>query len=209
MVRIMFEDVGLRFGEKEIFRSLDAELVSGRIAVVTGRNGSGKSTFLRLAARLAMPDTGRVTAEAEGKPLEKEAYRSRLAMVTPEMKLYPRLTAEENLRFLLGLRGKEISGESVGHLWRRVGLAPEEVAGAFAGQLSTGMRQRVKLAVLFALDADLWMLDEPCANLDAKGAQMLMGEVRQAASQGKLVLWATNTPGEEEIADEVIRLSGN
>ena len=104
MVRITFEDVCLRFNEKEIFRSLCACMVSGRIAVVTGRNGSGKSTFLRLAARLLMPDSGKVAVEEDGSPLQKERYCSRIAMLSPELRLYQRLTAEENLRFLAGLR---------------------------------------------------------------------------------------------------------
>ena len=209
MVRITFEGVDLKFGGKEVFRSLEADMKSGSVTVVTGRNGSGKSTFLRLAARLLPPDRGRVTAEEAGKPLEREEYRSRIAMLSPEMKLYPRLTAEENLRFLAGLRGRTLHGDAVTDLWERVGLASSEVGEVFAGQLSTGMRQRVKFALLLASEAEVWMLDEPCANLDAGGTQMLMEEARRAASGGKLVLWATNALEEEEIGDEVIRLSGD
>lgn len=206
MIRLAFEEVGLRFGPKEIFRALCAEILSGRVTAVTGRNGSGKSTLLRLAAKLMMPDEGKVVAREESRLLEKGDYRGRLGMVTPEMRLYGRLTAEENLRFLAGMRGRALSKGEVGALWRRVGLSPAELRDVFAERLSTGMRQRVKMAVLLASGADVWILDEPCANLDEDGTGMFMEEARQAASSGKLVLWATNESGEEAVADEIIRL---
>ena len=209
MIRISFENVGMGFGEKELFRSLSAEMRSGKITVVAGRNGSGKSTFLRLAAHLVLPDSGRVDAAEDGVSLGKGALRSRLAMVAPEMRLYDRLTAEENFRFFSGLREKAFSSVEICAFWDRVGLPEQEIRDVLSGQLSTGMRQRVKIALLLALDAPVWILDEPCANLDSDGAGRLMEEARRAASKGTLVLWATNESREEGIADETVRLSGN
>ena len=130
-------------------------------------------------------------------------------MVTPELKLYARLTVEENLRFLLGLRGIKLSVEEIPPLLERVGLKWEEIRNTFASKLSTGMGQRVKLAALLAADADVWILDEPCANLDASGLQIVLKEARQAASEGKLILWATNDSREEAAADAVIHLPWN
>ena len=206
---ISFEKVGLSFGSQKLFDALTTVLPSGQVTAVTGHNGSGKSTFLRLAAKFLAPDTGRVTVKDEDALLQKDTFRSRIAIVTPEWKLYPRLTAEENLRFLLGLRGIELSSEEVFSLWERVGLRREELDHTFSDRLSTGMRQRVKLAVLLASKADFWFLDEPGSNLDPTGLQMLLRETRQAASEGKLILWATNDPREEAAADAVIHLPWN
>ncbi len=209
MITISFDDVGLSFGSHVLFDSLNTTLSSGQITMVTGHNGSGKSTFLQLAAKFITPDTGKVVAMDDGTLIQKEAFRSRLAMVTPELKLYAKLTAEENLRFLLGLRELNPSIYEIHQLWERVGLKWEEICNTFVSKLSTGMRQRVKLAMLLAADADVWILDEPCANLDASGLQLVIKEARQAASDGKLILWATNDPREEAAADAIIHLPWN
>lgn len=127
-------------------------------------------------------------------------------MVTPELRFYPRLTARENMTFLLGLRGKQLDEQAYQQALRQVGLETEAVAHTMTGEFSTGMRQRLKLAVLFLVDAHIWLLDEPGANLDAAGRSMVLQAAREAAQAGRLVLLATNDPGEEEVADDIIHL---
>ena len=82
-----------------------------------------------------------------------------------------------------------------------------EVLPRRTGQLSTGMRQRVRLAVLLGVDAKVWLLDEPGLALDAAGRTLLASEARAAADRGRLVLWATNDREEREAADACIDLS--
>ena len=71
------------------------------------------------------------------------------------------------------------------------------------------MRQRLKLAVLLASGAHIWLLDEPEANLDQAGRALILREARQAAAEQRLVLWATNDSREEGAADACIHLSGD
>jgi heme exporter protein A len=71
------------------------------------------------------------------------------------------------------------------------------------------MRQRLKMAVLLACQADIWLLDEPGANLDEAGRAMVAREVQAAAAQNVLVALATNDPGEEALAHACIALAGN
>lgn len=184
-------------------------LQSGTITAVTGQNGSGKSTLLKLAARFMLPSDGRVSAWEDQKELRRAELRNRLAMVTPELRFYPRLTARENIAFLLGLRGLELTEAEYLSLLVRVGLREQDVATAFTGEFSTGMRQRLKLAALLASRAEIWLLDEPGANLDAAGRELVLREVRQAADEGRLVLWATNDGREEAAADAAIHLAGH
>ena len=193
MITITFDRVTRSFGGKPLFDSLDAKIRGGKITAVTGPNGSGKSTFLRLAGHLLRPDSGQVSVKCDD----------------AELRFYPRLTAYENMTFFLGLRGKTLTTDTYRDLLKRVGLDETAVRGKFAGAFSTGMRQRLKFAVLLASGADVWLLDEPAANLDAAGRAMILREARQAAASGAVVLWATNDAGEEEKADEVIRLGGN
>ena len=69
------------------------------------------------------------------------------------------------------------------------------------------MRQRLKLAALLASGAAVWLLDEPGANLDAAGRELVLREARRGAADGKLVFWATNDSREEGAADACIHLS--
>jgi len=197
MITITFDRVTRSFGGKPLFDSLDAKIRGGKITAVTGPNGSGKSTFLRLAGHLLRPDSGQVSVKCDDAELRRADYRDRLGIVTPELRFYPRLTAYENMTFFLGLRGKTLTTDTYRDLLKRVGLD------------ETAVRQRLKFAVLLASGADVWLLDEPAANLDAAGRAMILREARQAAASGAVVLWATNDAGEEEKADEVIRLGGN
>lgn len=205
-MEIALQDVGQAYGERWLFRHITAQFRPGTITAVTGPNGSGKSTLLRICARLAAPVEGKVTVTEGERPLIKADYRERLALVTPELRFYPCLTAWENMLFLLGLRGQELSPARYSELLSRVGLQEARLRGVLAGSLSTGQRQRLKLAVLLASEAQGWLLDEPGANLDASGRALVLREARKHAESGGLVLWATNDEREEAAANACIDL---
>ena len=205
MVEIRLNNVSQMFEGREVLHQLTYSFQGGRVTAVAGANGSGKSTLLRLAARLMLPTSGTVDTFRDGIPVKGAEYRSLLALATPEMELYTRLTVRENLAFLLSVRGVACEDAHLEALLARVGL-PAEVLGRMAGQLSTGMRQRVRLAVLLGADAEVWLLDEPGLALDERGRAFLLGEVRQAAERGRLILWATNDREEREAADVCVSL---
>ena len=192
---IRFDAVTLAFGAHKIFDGLNLSLDGGKVIGVTGANGSGKSTLLKLAGKIINPDSGTVTFDANKK----------IAAVSPEMKLYDGLTASENLKFFARLRGKVLSDETIFELGRRTGLDMKTFGDERTENFSTGMRQRLKFAILLAVDADIWLLDEPTANLDDTGRENFFAEI-QAAKSEKIILLATNDKLEAEICDEIIRL---
>ena len=209
MVSLTFSDVTKRFGGRTVIEGLSATLAGGTVTAVTGANGSGKSTLLKMAAKLLLPDAGKIVARDGEQVLCKASYRSRLAIVTPEFHAYPKLTARENLDFFLSFRRAEALSDALyEQLLERVGLAPRAVDGKMVEQFSTGMKKRLHFAILLASEADVWLLDEPGANLDAVGRSMVRREARLAADGGKLVLLATNDREEEAEADACISLSG-
>ena len=205
MVEIRLNDVSQMFEGREVLHQLTHSFHGGCVTAIAGANGSGKSTLLRLAARLILPTSGTVDTFLDGAPVSGAAYRSLLAMATPEMELYTRLTVRENLSFLLSARGGSCEEAYLQELLARVGL-PAEVLPRMVGQLSTGMRQRVRIAVLLGVDAPIWLLDEPGLALDERGQSLLQHEVRSAAERGRLILWATNDRAEREAADACVEL---
>ena len=194
-MKITFDDVSLSFGRHEIFKNISLDLRGGKIIGITGANGAGKSTFLKLAGRILKPDSGAINFPDNKK----------IAAVSPEMKIYDGLTAEENLKFFADLRGKFLSAEKILELGERVGLDLKTFGKTRAENFSTGMRQRLKFAILLSVDADIWLLDEPTANLDDAGREKFFKEI-QAAKSDKIILLATNDKFEEKICDEIIRL---
>lgn len=199
---IVFDDVSLSFGQHELFKNVSIELRGGKIIGVTGANGAGKSTFLKLAGKIIRPDSGRVVVRGQ------ESGVREVAMVSPEMKIYDDLTALENLKFFADLRGKNLSAEEMLELGSHVGLNLETFGDTRAENFSTGMRQRLKFAILLSVDADIWLLDEPTANLDDAGRDKFFNEI-QAAKSDKIILLATNDKSEENICDEIISLPIN
>ncbi len=195
---IVFDNVSLSFGRQEIFKNISLELRGGKIIGVTGANGAGKSTFLKLAGKILKPDSGEVNFPSEKK----------IAAVSPEMKIYEGLTAIENLKFFSDLRGKKMSAEKISELGNRVGLDLEIFGNTRAENFSTGMKQRLKFAILLSVDADIWLLDEPTANLDDAGREKFFNEI-QAAKSEKIILLATNDRAEVEACDEIISLPIN
>ena len=206
MVEIRLNDVSQMFEGREVLHQITCSFQGGRVTAVSGANGSGKSTLLRLAARLMLPSSGTVETFLDGAPVTGADYRRLLAMATPEMELYTRLTVRENLIFLLSARGGSCGDVDLQELLARVGL-PAEVLPRMAGQLSTGMRQRVRLAVVLGTDAEVWLLDEPGLALDEQGRALLLSETRAAAKRGRLILWATNEPEERKAADACFDLT--
>ena len=204
-IAVTLTGVSKTFGDHAVLENVSCTLEGGRIVAITGRNGSGKSTFLRLAGHLLRPSEGRVVVTTGDAPLTRDGLRRHLGLLAPELALSPELTGMENLDFLAGLRGRALTDDEKTALCERVGLAPED-ARKRARACSTGQRQRLALAILLASGADLWLLDEPGANLDEAGRETVRREARAAAERGALVIIATNDAGEAAWADEVIEL---
>ena len=206
-MKIVFNNVYLNFMGKNIFSSLNYEFTPNGITLIKGANGSGKSTLLKLAAHILSPTSGKISMVDGENTLKGREYQKNMVMITPEMKLYENLTAEENLKFFAGLRGVNLKDEEILALWERMGLNYEEIQNKHAQNLSTGMNQRVKFAVFIAVNAPVWLLDEPTSNLDDAGREVIIREVKKAKKEGKTVLWASNDEREFSVADAIIDLS--
>jgi heme exporter protein A len=203
LVHLRLEGVARRFGRRRVFEGVTVEVAHGEVLVVTGANGSGKSTLLLVIAGLLRPTRGRVVASQDGKLLPESERREWLGMVSPDLTLYPELTALENLRFFERLRGRHPRDAELVALLERVGLAGRENDGV--GTFSSGMRQRLKYAFALSHQPRVLLLDEPTANLDVSGVSMVEDVIAEQRGRGVLVL-ATNEPEEVRHGDRCLAL---
>jgi len=159
------------------------------IVLLTGPNGAGKTTLLRLCAGLLPPARG--TAIVLGLDLseQREAVRSRVGLLGHSNGLYTDLTIAENVAFwgaTVGATHKELADAL-----ERMGLA-DRLSKVPVRKLSAGQRRRTALACLIARRAELWLLDEPHAGLDAAGRDELDVVLRAATGAGATIIVASH-----------------
>jgi ABC-type multidrug transport system ATPase subunit len=192
-ITITTEGLGKRFNREWIFRNLDITFIPGAIYAITGPNGSGKSTLLQVLWGQMPPSKGVVTYTHAGASLPGEDVYSHVAIATPYMDLIEEFTLEEQLQFHFSLKKARYGLNPAGMLERMyLADAHKKVIGNF----SSGMRQRVKLALAFYTQADLVFLDEPGTNLDDRAFAWYLEGLRQLLTTGCTVLLASNEPSE-------------
>lgn len=192
-ITITTEGLGKRFNREWIFRNLDTTFIPGAIYAVTGPNGSGKSTLLQVLWGQMPPSKGVVTYARGGTVLPGEDVYRHVAVATPYMDLIEEFTLEEQLRFHFSLK-KARYGLSPADMLERMYLA--DARHKVIGNFSSGMRQRVKLALAFYTQADLVFLDEPGTNLDDRAFTWYLDGLRQLLTTGCTVWVASNEPAE-------------
>ena len=204
MPTLTVDQVEHYFGPLLLFRDLSVSLSGGETLVVTGANGAGKSTLLRILAGLLTPRSGTVTLTVGGTAIPDSEHPLRTGLVAPAVGVYEDLTARENLRFLARARRLSGDGSRIGTVIDRVGLtdrADDQVA-----TYSSGMQQRVKYAAALLADPPLLLLDEPVANLDAAGRDMVDALIHDWRAQDRLLVVATNRPDEADRHDRRLRI---
>jgi heme exporter protein A len=184
-MRLSAIDLTCRRGGREVFSALSFSVGPGEALMVTGRNGSGKSSLLRLVAGLLRPEGGRIALEGGDAELSIPEQAHYLAH---QDALKPSLTVEENLRFWSAYLGPA-TGRPAAAL-DRVGLG--KLADLPAAYLSAGQRRRLSMARLISVQRSLWLLDEPTAALDAEGQLRLSDLMRGHLARGGLILAAAH-----------------
>ena len=174
-------------GGRQVFSGLDFEASSGQALAVTGRNGSGKTSLLRLIAGLLVPAGG--TVELEGGETELTlAEQSHYLGHRDALK--PALSVAENLAFWRDFLGGD-AGDT-GQSLVAVGLG--HAAHLPAAFLSAGQRRRLSMARLLVARRPVWLLDEPTSALDTAGQDLFAGLMRDHLANGGIVLAATHAP---------------
>jgi len=173
-------------GGREIFTGLGFSVGTGEALLVTGRNGSGKSSLLRMVAGLVRVAGGRlalVDADPDQNIPEQAHYLGH------QDALKPSLTVAENLTFWTRYLG---GGRPITNTLAAVGLAA--LANLPAAYLSAGQRRRLSIARLLAAKRPLWLLDEPTSALDREAQDTLTGLMRQHLSGGGIIVAAAHGP---------------
>ena len=204
--RIQIESVGKRFGDLQVFESIDLEIGEREIVSIVGPSGCGKTTLLRCIDGLVPYDSGEI--RIEGKKVVGPPRG--VAVVFQHFGLFPWKTVYENVAYGLRLAKapKEQIAESVPRHIELVGLKGFEKAYPY--QLSGGMQQRTGLARALATDPHVLLMDEPFAAIDAQTREILQFELlRIWESRPMSMVFVTHSIEEAVLmGDRVVVLRG-
>ena len=187
-MRITLQQVSKSFGRETVINGVDRVFEPGSRTAILGPNGSGKSTLLQLIGGFSIHTKGTVTHELDGKVIGQEHVYRHISIAAPYMSLYEELSLREAIashRRFKPLRGN-LAEEEVA----RIALLEKHLEKPVR-DFSSGMKQRLKLALAMLSDTSLLLLDEPTSNLDAKGTTWYT-ELMSAHSTGRTLVVASN-----------------
>jgi len=205
MDAIELTQISIDYGARRVMANLTLRLERGKVMVVTGQNGSGKSSLLRVICGLQRPSTGHVRFFIGDHVLTPADMRQQMGWMAPDLMLYRELTGLENLRFFAEVRGLSLADDSLEALLDRVGLHGR--GADIVATYSSGMTHRLRYAYALLHNPAVLLLDEPSVMLDERGHALLESVVAAQRAVGMTII-ATNDPREQRFADVLVRLEG-
>ena len=203
-MQIILDQVGKRYRQEWIFRGLSHRFEPARSYAVTGPNGSGKSTLLKLLCGQLSPSAGQLQFLDQGRPLSADEVFANCSFAAPYIELIEEFSLREMVAFhrqfkpfLPGLDEEAVLGL----------LAFPRAARKEVRHFSSGMKQRLKLALALCADTPLLLLDEPTTNLDRLGMDWYRQMVERFLP-GRLAIIASNLELDFDFCQERIDIMG-
>ena len=191
------------FGRFAALRSLSLEVPPGEFLAIVGRNGAGKTTFLKIVSTIVRSYTGDVLLGGKNLKDADEAARAAIGFVSHESILYNDLTVRDNLSFYARMYGIPDRDRKIDEAVRRADL--DAKSSVLVRALSRGMKQRLSLARAFLHEPALLLLDEPFTGLDERASEMLDASLAGFKGSGGTVVMVTHDIGKGwKHADRVV-----
>jgi heme exporter protein A len=183
-MELQAEDLTCSRGGREVFRNVSFKVPAGDALIVTGRNGAGKSSLLRMIAGLVRIAAGRLSLNGgtADTPIGEQTHD-----LGHQDAMKPSLTVAENLQFWTNFLG---SHNDLGPALERLDLAP--LADLPAAYLSAGQRRRLSIARIVAVSRPVWLLDEPTSALDVPSQARLSEVMRNHLAGGGIIVAAAH-----------------
>jgi ABC-type multidrug transport system ATPase subunit len=202
MFTVQVKNASKRFHNEWIFKNLDLELSSGDTLAITGGNGSGKSTLLKCLSGAIPLTSGTIQYQAGSTQISEEHWFRSLALATPYLELPEEFTLSEVINFHFQFKNP-LQNRTTTEILEVLGL--EKHKSKAISQFSSGMKQRVKLALAIFSEVPLLLLDEPTTNLDTQGLSWYLKLIQQY-SPGRILVICSNDPREYDFCEKKITL---
>lgn len=202
-MNITLLDIGRRYNQEWIFRHIDYTFSSSKKYAILGPNGAGKSTLIKVLSGNLTPSEGGVIFEKDGREIDVEKIYARLTIAAPYVELIEEFTLSELLDFHFKFKSYYggFNKESIISL-----LMMEKSNHKEIRHFSSGMKQRVKLALACCSDSDIVLLDEPTSNMDVQGENWYIELLEKTISADRLLIIGSNQPKEYHFCTDFISM---
>ncbi len=202
-IQIDLQDIGKRFRKEWIFRHINFRFESGQHYAILGPNGSGKSTLLKILSGSLSPSAGQVSYQINQQSFTQETIFRQLSWAAPYIELIEEYSLQEILNFqqhFVPFRDQLTIPAIIDLVQLPGGRVHQQIRF-----YSSGMKQRVKLALTLLADTPIVLLDEPTTNLDEQAIQWYKELVARFGTN-RLILVASNQPEEYDFCGEVFEV---
>lgn len=202
-MRIKLKNIGKRYRQEWIFRGIDYTFEAGKKYAILGHNGSGKSTFTRILTGHLTPTKGKIKFTLNDQKVSVEDIYKYLSLAAPYVDVIEEFTLTEAINFHQKFKpfSPGVTQETILKLLNLNNAENKEIRN-----FSSGMKQRLKLALAICSDTPLLFLDEPTTNLDKQGTQWYR-DLIQNYSKGKTVIIASNVTEDFDFCDAQIEIT--
>ncbi len=202
-IKITLQNIGSRFNRDWIFRGIDHTFNYGESYAILGPNGSGKSTLLQVLNGSLTPSEGSINFFEGDKPIDTEKVFKQLSLAAPYLELIEEFTLTEMIDFHFKFKSylPGMNNEAVSDLLNMPASKHKMIR-----YFSSGMKQRLKLALAFCADTSILMLDEPTSNLDNQGVDWYLSLIQQYA-KNRLTIVGSNQQHEYDFCTHQINIT--
>ena len=203
-MKIELKNVGKRFRDNWVFRNLNYSFSINDNYVILGRNGSGKSTLLQIISGMTIPSEGEMVYSVSGEKLDPLKIYKDTTFVAPYVELFEQLTLNEMLEVHRGFKTfyNNMSNEE---FIERIYL--QDHKDKQIEVFSSGMKQRVKLALAIMSESKLLLMDEPLTNLDEKGKNWYLDTVNEFTSNRTIIVSSNHQKDEYAFCERAYHLN--
>lgn len=203
-MEIILENAGKKFNTEWILRKVNLTLVAGKGYAFVGSNGSGKSTLIKVITGQLPANEGRILYHVGGKDVHIDEWYRYIVMAAPYLELVEEFSLSEFVAFHRSFKPFK-GGISVAEFIDFAQLTHAQ--GKPIKHFSSGMKQRLRLAIAFQTDVPVVFLDEPTSNLDSKGSQWYYDHVTRLLDSSQIVVVGSNQPEEYTFCETLVNMS--
>ncbi len=201
-MQINLQQIGKKFNREWVFRNINFEIPAGTRIAVLGSNGSGKSTLLQVISGILSPSEGETSYLVNNKKILVDEVFEHFSIASPYLELVEEMTLIEMIDFHFSFK-KRLHNLSNQEIISFLGL--EKSTHKEIRHFSSGMKQRLKLALAILSDVACILLDEPCSNLDKQGIAWYQ-ELLKNYTQHRTLIVCSNQEYEYEFCDKSISI---
>lgn len=202
-MEISLNNLGKKYNKEWIFRKIDLSIHSSSNYVISGSNGSGKSTFIQIISGLLAPTEGTIEFSLENTPIARTDVFKHVSITTPYLEIYEQLTMKETLEFHFQFKEpvQPFSIQEIAEL-----LYLQKALNQPVRTFSSGMKQRLKLGLAILSNTPLLLLDEPTSNLDKKAIAWYQEMIAHYGSNRLIMVCSNQQEAEYQFCDQQINI---